>query len=121
MECIRVAYHLCEVDEPMAKTIQDAKSSEHANEKKNALDSEYNSLIENRTWKFVELAPGPRKATGCKRVLKVKNAEDGRVDRFKARLAAKGYPKNKVLITMKLFSHGSLLLCTFSVGFCGPE
>lgn len=66
MECIRVAYHLCEVDEPMAKAIQDAKSSDHANEQKNALDSEYNSLIENKTWKFVELPPGPRKAIGCK-------------------------------------------------------
>ena len=51
-----VAYHLCEVDEPT--TLQEAMSSEHAAEWKVATDSEYNSLIENKTWKLVVLPPG---------------------------------------------------------------
>ena len=51
-----VAYHLCEVDEPT--TLQEAMSSEHAAEWKVATDSEYNSLIENKTWKMVVLPPG---------------------------------------------------------------
>ena len=51
-----VAYHLCEVDKPT--TLQEAMSSEHAAEWKVATDSEYNSLIENKTWKLVVLPPG---------------------------------------------------------------
>ena len=83
-----IAYHLCEIDEP--STIQEAKSSDHAAEWKVATDSEYNSLIENKTWKLVELLPR-RKAIGCKWVFKLKHAADGTVERFKARLVAKGY------------------------------
>ena len=83
-----VAYHLCEIDEP--STIQEAKSSDQAAEWKVATDSEYNSLIENKTWKLVELPPG-RKAIGCKWVFKLKHAADGTVERTKARLVAKGY------------------------------
>ena len=83
-----VAYNVCEVDEP--STMQEAATSDHAREWKAAVDSEYNSLIENKTWKLVELPPG-RKAIGCKWVFKVKPRMDGTVERFKARLVAKGY------------------------------
>ena len=83
-----VAYHLSEVDEH--STIQKAKSSDHAGECKVATDAEYNSLIENKTWKLVELPPG-RKAIGCKWVFKLKHDVDGKVERVKARLVAKGY------------------------------
>ena len=83
-----VAYHLSEIDEPT--TMQEARSSDHAAEWKVATDSEYNSLIENKTWELVELPPG-RKADGCKWVFKLKHAGDGTVERFKARLVAKGY------------------------------
>ena len=48
-----VVYHLSEVDEP--SSIQEAKWSDHAAEWKVATDAEYNSLIENKTWKLVEL------------------------------------------------------------------
>ena len=58
-----VSYHLSEVDEP--STIQEAKSPDHAVEWKVADDAKYNSLIENKTWKLVELPRG-RKAIGCK-------------------------------------------------------
>ena len=58
-----VAYHLSQVDE--SSTIQEAKSSYHAAEWKVATDAEYNSLIENKMWRLVELPPG-RKAIGCK-------------------------------------------------------
>ena len=83
-----VAYHLSEVDEP--STIQEAKSSDHATEWIVATDAECNFMIENKTWKLVELSPG-RKAIGCKSVFKLKHDVDGRVQRFKARLIAKGY------------------------------
>ena len=83
-----VAYHLSEVDE--LSTIQEAKSSDHAAEWKVATDAEYNSLIENKTWKLVELPPG-RKAIGCKLLFKLKHDVFVRVERFKPRLVAKGY------------------------------
>ena len=90
-----VAYHLSEVDEP--STIQEAKSGDHAAEWKMATDAEYNSLIENKTCKLVELPPG-RKAIGCKWVFKLKHDVDGRVERFKAVT-----PRNMALIMMKFF------------------
>ena len=58
-----VASHLSGIDEPT--TMQEARSGDHAEEWKVATDSEYNSLIENKTWRLVELPPG-RKAVGCK-------------------------------------------------------
>ena len=96
-----VAYHLSEVDEP--STIQEAKSSDHAPEWKVATDAEYNSLIENKTWKLVELPPG-RKAIGCKWVFKLKHDVVGRVERFKARLVAKGYAQKYGIDYDEIFS-----------------
>ena len=96
-----VAYHLSEVDEP--STIQEAKSSDHAAEWKVATDAEYNSLIENKTWKLVELPPD-RKAIGCKWVFKVKHDVDGKVERFKARLVAKGYAQKYGIDYDEIFS-----------------
>ena len=95
-----VVYHLSEVDEP--STIQEVKSSDHAAEWKVATDAEYNSLIENKTWKLVELPPG-RKAIGCKWV-KLKHDVDGRVERFKARLVAKGYAQKYGIDYDEIFS-----------------
>ena len=83
-----VAYHVCQITEP--NTMNEALSSECANEWKAAADSEYKSLIDNETWDLVEL-PLQQKPIGFKWVFKVKHASDGTVERFKARLVAKGY------------------------------
>ena len=99
MQC--VSYQLCEIDVP--STIQEAKSSEHAAESKVATDSEYNSLIENKTWKLVELTPG-QKAIGCKWVFKLKHAADSAVERFKACLVVKGYTQKYGIDYDKTFS-----------------
>ena len=98
---VHVSYHISEVDEP--STIQEAKSSDHAAELKVADDAEYNSLIENKTWKLVELLPG-RKAIGCKWVFKLKHDVDGEVERFKARLVAKGYAQKYGIDYDEIFS-----------------
>jgi hypothetical protein len=55
-----------------------------------AITSELNSHKENGTWTACKLPPG-RKAIGCKWVFKVKRDENGNVERYKARLTAKGY------------------------------
>ena len=53
--CHHVAYNVVEIDEPT--NIQDALQSSYAEEWKAAADSEYNSLIENKTWKLVQFPP----------------------------------------------------------------
>ena len=51
------------VDEP--SSLQEALNSKHSAQWKTAADSEYQSLIENKTWELVKL-PVNRKAVGCK-------------------------------------------------------
>ncbi|MCP4491938.1 MAG: DDE-type integrase/transposase/recombinase [Gammaproteobacteria bacterium] len=75
---------------PEPKTMSEATSSPEAALWKEAAQSEYNSLLENKTWDLVELPKG-RKVVGCKWVFKVKHNADGSVERYKARLVAKGF------------------------------
>ncbi len=82
------AYNVCQIVEP--QTMEEVLSSDQAKEWKEASDSEYESLMENETWELVEL-PSGRKPIGCKWVFKVKHGNDGKVERFKGRLVAKGY------------------------------
>ena len=96
-----VAYRLSEIDEH--STIQEAKSSDHAAEGKVGTDAEYNSLIENKAWKLVELPPG-RKAIGCKWLFKLKHDVDSSVKRFKARLVAKSYAQKLRIDYDEIFS-----------------
>ena len=77
-----------QVTEP--QTLSAALNSDYRTQWKHAADAEYNSLMENETWDLVELPPN-RQAVGCKWVFKVKHTSDGRVERFKGRLVAKGY------------------------------
>ena len=81
-------YNVSQIAEP--NTIEEALASEYSKEWKEAADSEYKSLMENDTWELVEL-PENREAIGCKWVFKVKYTSDGKVERFKGRLVAKGY------------------------------
>ena len=83
-----LACNVCEISEP--RTFEEAMTSDRAQEWKAAADSEYQSLLENDTWELVELPHG-RKAIGCKWIFKVKYTCDGKVERFKGRLVAKGY------------------------------
>ena len=82
------AYNACQISEP--QSIEEALKSKYAEEWKAAADTEYDSLIVNETWELVEL-PQDRKAIGSKWVFKVKYGSDGKVERFKGRLVAKGY------------------------------
>ena len=80
--------NVCQILEP--GTMKEALSSDYADDWKRAADSEYEALIKNHTWELVEL-PSGRNAIGCKWVFKVKYDCEGRVERFKGRLVAKGY------------------------------
>ena len=71
------------------KNVKLAWASEHKVFWRGATDSEYDSLIENDTWKLVPLPEG-RKALPCHWVLAVKYNADGTIERFKARLVING-------------------------------
>ena len=57
---------------------------------KEVADSEYQSLMENETWKLVHFPIG-RKPVGCKWILKTKHKSDGKIEYYKARLVAKSH------------------------------
>lgn len=56
------------------------------------MNQELQALKKNGTWKVVSL-PAGKIPIGCKWVYKVKYKDDGYVDRYKAKLVAKGYNK----------------------------
>ena len=89
------------IDEP--SSIQEALTSKYSEQWKAAVDSEYQSLMENKTWELVEL-PVDRKAIGCKWVFKVKYGEQGEVERFRGRLVAKGYSQKYGIDYDEMFS-----------------
>ncbi|GMF37173.1 unnamed protein product [Phytophthora fragariaefolia] len=71
------------------KSIRDALTGVHRKQWRQALDLEYQSLLENGTWKLTGL-PSGHKALPCHWVLAIKYNADGTVERFKARLVAQG-------------------------------
>ena len=84
-------------------TFHEALNGEQSSQWKEAMESEYSSLLKNDTW---ELVPPPegKNIVGSRWVLKVKRNEDGSVDRFKARLVAQGYSQVKGLDYDEVFS-----------------
>ena len=74
----------------MKISVTEALSSEHSTQWREALNSEYESLIDNGTWELVP-PPESKNIVGSKWVLKVKRDDNGNLDQFKARLVAQGY------------------------------
>ncbi|CAI7891190.1 unnamed protein product [Closterium sp. NIES-54] len=71
-------------------TLKEALESSDAEEWKKAMESELKSIEENGTWELVELPEG-RKAITFKWLFKIKSDADGKIERYKSRLVAKGY------------------------------
>lgn len=76
------------------ETLEDALSSPKAKEWKEAMDSEYESLLQNNTWTLVDL-PEDKRIIPCKWVYKMKIDANGEVVRYKARLVIKGFRQRK--------------------------
>jgi transposase InsO family protein len=76
------------VSEP--RTFRQAMSSPDSDKWSEAATLEYNTLVENGTWEIVEL-PAGKQAIGSRWVWKVKHNSDGTIERYKARVVAKGY------------------------------
>ena len=81
-----------EIDEPNG--LEDALNSEHSEHWKDAMISEYSSLMENETWELV-VPSKDKNVVGSRWVMKVKRNEDGQIERYKARLVAQGYSQTK--------------------------
>ncbi|MCO5577054.1 hypothetical protein L7F22_030876 [Adiantum nelumboides] len=71
-------------------SVDEALSGLEASQWKEAMDSEYQSPIDNNTWQLVP-APANRKLVTCKWLLRKKFHSDGSVSRYKARLVARGF------------------------------
>lgn len=57
---------------------------------RDAMDLEFNALLQNNTWRLVPFRPGMN-VVGCKWVFRTKQKADGSIERHKARLVAKGF------------------------------
>jgi hypothetical protein len=88
---------------PVPKSINEALKSPYRQQWKEAIDSELASHHENRTWTLVDAPDHGRSIIGSMWVFKViYNQTTGSVERFKARLVARGDSQNPVTISMKL-------------------
>lgn len=68
-----------------------------------AMDIEIVALEDNGTWLICSLPEG-KQAVGCKWVFKIKLNADGTIERYKARVVAKGYTQQEGLDYVETFS-----------------
>ena len=83
------------------RTIEETYSSFDADFWKEAVRSEMDSIMFNGTWEVAECLYGC-KPVGCKWVFKKKLRPDGTIEKYNARLVAKGYTQKKEKISLTL-------------------
>jgi histone deacetylase 1/2 len=84
----------------------------------NAMNEEFKALMENKTWH--PFPPSRNKnLIGCKWVCRIKKKSDGTIDRYKARLLAKGFKQRYDIDYKDTFSHvvksATIRMCFFIV------
>ncbi|KAG7581709.1 Reverse transcriptase RNA-dependent DNA polymerase [Arabidopsis suecica] len=85
---------------PIPQSYNEAKDSK---EWCGAIDNEIDAMERTETWEITTLPPG-KKAVGCKWVFTVKFHADGSLERYKARIVAKGYTQKEGLDYTETFS-----------------
>ena len=89
-------------DDP--RTVRDAVDSEDGKLWKNSMDEEMAALDKNEAWDLVELSTR-RKPIANKWVFKKKLNAEGKVEKYKAQLVAKGYSQVEGIDFGEIFSH----------------
>ncbi|CAI5940732.1 unnamed protein product [Closterium sp. NIES-64] len=84
-------------------TLKEALESSDAEEWKTTMESELKSIEETDTFELVELPEGP-KAITSKWLFKIKSDADGKIERYKSRLVAKGYQQKDKVDFKELFA-----------------
>ena len=97
------AYIVTPQDDDELETIKEAFECPTKEKWKVALEEEIESMKVNQVWSLVDLSPD-RKAIGNKWILKIKRKADGSIDRYKARLMAKGYTQKEGIDYKETFS-----------------
>lgn len=85
------------------KTYKQAIECEENKKWSAAMRDEYESLVKNDTWKLVE-RPKNRNIVDNRWIFKVKQNSDGSIDRYKARLVARGFTQEYGFDYMETFS-----------------
>ena len=88
---------------PEPRFLQEALSGPEAAQWRAAVEEEYNTLLKKQTWDLTPLPPG-RKLIATTWVFKRKIGPDGKVERYKARLCAKGFTQIQGLDYDQTFS-----------------
>jgi hypothetical protein len=88
-------------DDP--RTVREAVNSEDSKLWKKAMVEEMDALDKNEAWDLVEFPTG-RKAIGRKWVFKKKLNAEGKVEKYKAQLVAKGYSQVEGIDFGEIFS-----------------
>ena len=76
--------------EGLNPTYEEAKKRPDWPRWKEAIEAEWKALEDNGTWKLVERPEGVN-VVGCKWVLRIKKNSAGEVEKYKARLVARGF------------------------------
>ena len=85
-----MAARIAEAEGLDLSTVHEAKAREDWPKWEGAINAELQSLKEARTWDIVECPDGVN-VVGCKWVFKIKKNAAGEIEKYKARLMAKGY------------------------------
>ena len=97
------AYLLDVLKEDEPKDLSEALSSPAKDNWTKAMLDELDSMYKNQVWELVDLPKG-HKTIGNKWILKVKRKADGSIERYKARLIAKGYTQREGIDYEETFS-----------------
>jgi hypothetical protein len=92
------------MDDPTS--YKEAMMSENLKKRLEAMEDELSSTSANDVWDLVEIPDGAKKV-GCKWVYKTKYDSKGKIERFKARLATKGFTQREGIDYTETFSHVS--------------
>ena len=94
-------YDIGNISDPA--TFRQAVSSENSTKWIEAMEDELRSMSTNKVWDLVEISDGV-KLVGCKWVYKTKRDSKRKVERFKARLIAKGFTQKEGIDYNEIFS-----------------